>query len=67
MIPRLTQTSISFQASESKSPRDTYTSQMVKNSQTAQKQNRAVANMTSSQAVNQIPMQGVGQKLDVIA
>ena len=66
MIPRLAQNSLSFTANEAMSPRQAYDSQMVKNSQTAQKQNRAVANM-AIQMSNQIPMQGAGQKLDVIA
>lgn len=62
MIPRLTQSSLSFRANENSSVRDAYDSQVAKNSQTAQKQNQAIINMT-----NHIPMQGNGQKLDVIA
>ena len=65
MIPRLAQSSISFKA---ETPvRDVYENMMTRNSQTAQKQNNAVVNMTTNQVKNQIPMQGTGQKLDVIA
>lgn len=65
MIPRLAQSSISFKAETS--VRDVYENMMTRNSQTAQKQNNAVVNMTTNQVKNQIPMQGTGQKLDVIA
>ena len=62
MIPRLAQSSISFGASQAVSPREAYETQMLKNSQTAQKQTNMVVTL-----MNQIPMQGTGQKLDVIA
>ena len=65
MIPRLVQSSISFKAEMS--PRDVYENMMTKNSQTAQKQNNVVSNIATNQVKNQIPMQGTGQKLDVIA
>lgn len=66
MIPRLSQSSVSFKANQS--VRDAYDSLMIKNSQTAQNQNRAITNITpNSNVVNQIPMQGAGQKLDIIA
>ena len=65
MIPRLAQSSISFKAETS--VRDVYENMMTRNSQTAQKQNNAVVNMATNQVKNQIPMQGTGQKLDVIA
>ena len=65
MIPRLAQSSISFKAETS--VRDVYENMMTRNSQTAQKQNNVVVNMTTNQVKNQIPMQGTGQKLDVIA
>ena len=66
MIQRLSQSSLSFRANELTSPREGYDSQMVKNSQTAQKQNKVIANLFA-QLSNQIPMQGSAQKLDVIA
>ena len=62
MIPRLAQSSITFRGNEATSPRDAYDSQVLKNSQTAQKQTNMVITL-----LNQIPMQGAGQKLDVIA
>ena len=62
MIQRLASTSPAFKGNNVASPRDSYESLMSKNIQTAQKQNKIVA--TSNQ--NQIPMQGSGQKLDVI-
>lgn len=65
MIPRLAQSSISFKA---ETPvRDVYENMLKRNSQTAQKQNNVVANITTNQTKNQVPMQGTGQKLDVIA
>ena len=60
MIQRLAQ--VSFKGNEVTSARESYDSLMIKNSQTAQKQNKVVANLA-----NQIPMQGAGQKLDIIA
>ena len=65
MIQRLAQSPISFKAEAA--PRDVYESKILKNSQTAQKQNNVVVNTASNQVKNQIPMQGAGQKLDVIA
>ena len=62
MIQRLGMSNLSFKANESATPREAYDSLMNKNSQTAQKQNKAVATV-----LNQIPMQGTAQKLDVIA
>lgn len=62
MIPRLSAQELSFQANEKMSPRESYDALMTKNNQTAQKQNNIVVSMS-----NQIPMQGAGQKLDVIA
>ena len=63
MIQRLEACSLSFKANESLSARDGYRAQMDKNFQTAQKQNSIVTSMSN----NQIPMQGAGQKLDIIA
>ena len=60
MIQRLSQ--VSFKGNEVTPARESYDSLLVKNSQTAQKQNKTVTNLA-----NQVPMQGVGQKLDVIA
>lgn len=65
MISRLAQSSISFRAEAA--PRDVYDSKMIKNSQTVQKQNNTVANASSAQTKSPIPMQGSGQKLDIIA
>ncbi|MBQ8635821.1 hypothetical protein IJ425_06690 [bacterium] len=66
MIQNLALSSLSFKGNENVSPREAYDSQMTKNSQMAQKQNGVVANM-AAQINHQVPMQGVGQKLDVIA
>lgn len=60
MIQRLS-SNVSFTANEIGSARETYDSLMTQNQQTAQKQNKVVANNMP------IPMQGTGQKLDVIA
>lgn len=60
MIQRLSSNQ-SFMANETKSARETYDSLMTQNSQTAQKQNKVIANLMP------IPMQGTGQKLDVMA
>ena len=60
MIQRLS-SNISFKANDIKSARETYDSLMIQNSQTAQKQNKVIANLMP------LPMQGTGQKLDVIA
>lgn len=62
MIQRLNSQNLTFKASESATPREAYDSLMNKNSQTAQKQSKAVATL-----LNQVPMQGCAQKLDVIA
>ena len=62
MIQRLANTNVSFKGNEVASPRETYDSQIAKNSQMAQKQTNIIMAL-----LNQIPMQGVGQKLDVIA
>ena len=64
MIQRLNSPSLSFKG-DSVSPREAYDSQMINNSPMAQKQTNAVANLVSPN--HPIPMQGVGQKLDVIA
>ena len=61
MIQRLGASSVNFGASEVKSARDSYTAQIDKNLQTAQKQNNIITTLLS-----QIPMQGTAQKLDVI-
>ena len=61
MIQRLSSSNISFEANEVNSAREGYDSLMIKNSQTAQKQNKVIANLMP------IPMQGTGQKLDIIA
>ncbi len=66
MISRLSQTSLSFKANESKNPRDAYDSKLAQNSQIAQNQNHIVQNLPTAKN-NQVPMQGSGQKLDVIA
>ena len=63
MIQRLGSNQLSFKANESLSAREQYNALMDKNLQTAQKQNNIVASVVN----NQIPMQGMGQKLDVIA
>ncbi|MBQ7288016.1 MAG: hypothetical protein IJW73_09675 [Candidatus Gastranaerophilales bacterium] len=63
MIQRLAYAPISFKANEATSPRDAYDSLMNNNVQTAQKQNKIVAATNQ----NTVPMQGAGQKLDVIA
>ena len=65
MIQRLAYSPTSFKGEMS--VRDIYENMMTRNMQTAQKQNNVVANLATNQVKNQIPMQGAGQKLDVIA
>ena len=68
MIPRLNQSSLSFQANKAVSPREAYDSHMGKIKQTAVNQSTTAANLAQNQInINPIPMQGTGQKLDVIA
>jgi len=62
MIQRLAHSNLAFKANENSSARESYDSLLIKNNQTAQKQNKTVVNFA-----NQIPMQGAGQKLDIIA
>lgn len=62
MIQRLGMSNLSFRANESATPREAYDSLMNKNSQTAQKQNKAAVTI-----LNQVPMQGTAQKLDIQA
>ena len=62
MIQRLSLSDVSFKANEAEnSARNGYSSLIAENTQTAQKQNGYIANFMS------VPMQGAGQKLDVIA
>ena len=63
MIQRLAYAPVSFMANDASSPREAYDSLVNKNNQTAQKQNKVIA--VANQ--NSIPMQGAGQKLDIIA
>lgn len=60
MIQRLAQ--VSFRGNEVVSAREAYDSQIAKNSQIVQRQNSIIATI-----LNQIPMQGTAQKLDIIA
>ncbi len=67
MISRLSHASLSFKANEPAiSPREAYDSKLAQNSQIAQNQNRIIQNLPATKN-NQVPMQGSGQKLDVIA
>ncbi len=66
MIQRLN-SNVSFQGVTPTTPREGYDFLINNNSQTAQKQNNAVINMASAQKLSPVPMQGTGQKLDVIA
>lgn len=66
MIQRLNST-VSFQGKIPTTPREGYDFLINNNTQTAQNQNNAVVNMANAQKLSPIPMQGVGQKLDVIA
>ena len=66
MIQRLN-SPVSFEANVSKSPRETYESLMTNNTQMAQKQTNVVQNLASAPKMGQVPMQGAGQKLDIIA
>ena len=66
MIQRLEAT-MSFKGATPATPREGYDSLINNNTQTAQKQNNAAANLVSAQKLNPIPMQGAGQKLDIIA
>ena len=74
MIPRISSSSISFEAKKTNSTvRDLYNAHLSTVSQTAQKQANVVASPTVtspslSKTLNRpIPMQGIGQKLDTIA
>ena len=67
MISNLRPSVLSFKANEIHSARDSYNAQIDKNQKTAQKQNGIVTNMSSPKMNKQIPMQGAGRKLDVIA
>ena len=67
MIPRLSASSLSFRANEVSSVRDAFTAKLDENHKTAQGQNGMVTSTANCQMNNQIPMQGSGQKLDIIA
>ena len=67
MISNLRPNALSFQANKIHGARDSYNAQLDKNKETAQRQNGIVTNMSSPKVKKQIPMQGAGRKLDVIA
>ena len=61
MIPRLS-SNVSFKANEIDSARETYETLMANNYKIAQTQSNMVTKF-----MNQVPMQGTAQKLDIIA
>ncbi|MBR5304867.1 MAG: hypothetical protein IKU37_08600 [Candidatus Gastranaerophilales bacterium] len=61
MIPRLS-SNVSFKANEIGSARETYETLMANNNKIAQTQSNMAAKF-----MNQVPMQGTAQKLDIIA
>ena len=63
----ITSSTPNFTAKEINSARDLYNAQLNKIQQTAQKQTDMVTSNSVNQVKQQIPMQGAGQKLDVIA
>ena len=67
MISNLRPSLLSFKANEWHDARKSYNAQLDKNKETAQKQNGIVANMSSPKMNKQIPLQGAGRKLDIIA
>ncbi len=67
MIANLNPSVLSFKANEWHDARKSYSAQLDKNEKTAQKQNGIVTNMSSPKMNKQIPMQGAGRKLDIIA
>ena len=69
MIKPISVSSLAFRANEVSSARSAYDARKAENSQIAQNQNDMVTGLNLAQApLNyQVPMQGTGQKLDVIA
>ena len=70
MIPSIYSSSLSFGANNQNPVRDLYNAHISTISQTAQTQKNATPSPSKesvSTLVNPIPMQGTGQKLDVIA
>jgi len=69
MIKPISVSSLAFRANETTSARGMYDARKAENSQIAQNQNDMITGLSLAQApLNyQVPMQGTGQKLDVIA
>ena len=69
MIKPISASSLAFRANETNSARGLYEARKAENSSIAQKQNEIVTGYNLAQAPlsYQVPMQGNGQKLDVIA
>ena len=69
MIKPISFSSLAFRANEASSTRGLYDARKAENSQIAQNQNDKVSGLNLAQApLNyQVPMQGAGQKLDIIA
>ena len=69
MIKPISFSSLAFRANEVSSTRGLYDARKAENSQIAQNQNDKVSGLNLAQApLNyQVPMQGAGQKLDIIA
>lgn len=65
MIPSLSRPSVSFTANE-QNVRDAFASKLNKNIEMAQKQTSLSMN-NGANLNNPVPMQGQGQKLDIIA
>ena len=69
MIKPISVSSLSFRANESNSARGLYDDCKAKNSQIAQSQNDKIAglNLAQNPLNYQVPMQGIGENLNVIA
>ena len=67
MIQRLSAPSISFRANQLTSARDAYNAKVDNNLKTAQQQNDIISNTPAPSLNRPVPMQGQGQKLDIVA
>lgn len=69
MIKPISVSSLAFRANEPTSARSLYEARKAENSQIAQNQNDMITGLNLAQApLNyQVPMQGIGEKLNVIA
>ena len=69
MIKPISVSSLAFRANETTSARSLYDARKAENSQIAQSQNDKVTglNLAQNPMNYQVPMQGVGEKLNVVA